>query len=75
MLGKNVFDCFLFQVERIDWTESPWRALPKARDLCQQLLSVDPEERGTSLVTGLLLSLFCAFRQSFRLGQVATLFK
>ncbi|CAK9034359.1 unnamed protein product [Durusdinium trenchii] len=33
-------------VSHIDWTEHPWPALPKARDLCQQLLHADPAERG-----------------------------
>ena len=34
------------QANTTDWTEHPWPALPKARDLCRQLLRADPEERG-----------------------------
>lgn len=57
-------------VERIDWTESPWRALPKARDLCQQLLSVDPEERGGDAVQVMMASPWLNPRVRKRLRQL-----
>lgn len=36
------------QANTTDWTEHPWPALPKARDLCRQLLRADPEQRGAA---------------------------
>jgi hypothetical protein len=33
---------------KIDWDCPPWPQFPAARDLCQQLLAVDPECRSPS---------------------------
>lgn len=33
---------------KIDWESSPWTQIPGARDLCQKLLSTDPEDRISS---------------------------
>lgn len=35
--------------EIIDWDMEPWPAFPEARDLCQQLLAFEPEQRPSSV--------------------------
>eukprot|EP00931_Biecheleriopsis_adriatica_P114772 TRINITY_DN90686_c0_g1_i1.p1 TRINITY_DN90686_c0_g1~~TRINITY_DN90686_c0_g1_i1.p1 ORF type:complete len:595 (-),score=117.99 TRINITY_DN90686_c0_g1_i1:71-1633(-) len=34
------------KIESIDWDEMPWPMLPKARDLCKQLMDPNPANRG-----------------------------
>ncbi|CAJ1335606.1 unnamed protein product [Effrenium voratum] len=43
-------------VSQIDWGANPWPFLPKARDLCQQLLQADSRQRGGTAATVLTSS-------------------
>eukprot|EP00438_Fugacium_kawagutii_P008952 Skav215548 [mRNA] locus=scaffold3091:113003:132185:- [translate_table: standard] len=47
---EDIADAVTLIANTTDWTEHPWPALPKARDLCRQLLRADPEQRGCMAV-------------------------